>query len=342
MKSVSPFKDRPRNLNLSVFSCTAFMIENITNFLNGKASLTQGRFAGWPWAVIRPGLPRIRTCPIKASGSSRQGLPDRGAIRGRYGKPAARYEALGGVPDHGPLTCTSLPSAGSPQARCPNFDGTMKMSDFLPSFSPRFVSFAWRYHYRASVFVSPARPDAGLGPGVFGCGNSQPHVIDVETTGSLRFLGDPTVPMPCSQTPAGPPHQAITVVRRGPRIAKPRGLPRLAKFRGSIAGPQHSLSTLRRLRCRSSTQDSLPGAGQALPCGLSNRRVSRKVSELQSLPPFPSFLTQLANWQEVRLISSLIYDRNYCIANVLWIFSNLSKRSKNGRVLIPPFLARLW
>jgi hypothetical protein len=29
---------------------------------------------GWPWAVIRPGLPQIRTCRFPASGSSSYGF----------------------------------------------------------------------------------------------------------------------------------------------------------------------------------------------------------------------------------------------------------------------------
>ena len=32
------------------------------------------RFAGWPRAVTRPGLPQIRTCAIDASGSSNHGF----------------------------------------------------------------------------------------------------------------------------------------------------------------------------------------------------------------------------------------------------------------------------
>src|SRR5262245_54350578 len=34
----------------------------------GPYHATEQRVAGSPWAVARPGLPRIRTCPIKASG----------------------------------------------------------------------------------------------------------------------------------------------------------------------------------------------------------------------------------------------------------------------------------
>jgi hypothetical protein len=111
------------------------------------------------------------------------------------------------------------------------------------------------------------------------------------------------VPVPCSQTPVGPPHQAVTVVRHGPRIAKHRGLRRLAKFRGSVAGPWHSLFTLRRLRYHRTTQNSLPGAGQALPHGLAYPQGLNERFPSCFLHLFPlsqAFLTQLAFWQEVQ------------------------------------------
>ena len=69
--------------------------------------------------------------------------------------------------------------------------------------------------------------------------------VAVETMGSLRFLGNPFVLMPCSWTPAGPTCQAITARRRGPRCKDDKGSHEHVIFRGSIAGPRHSLSTLR-------------------------------------------------------------------------------------------------
>ena len=61
-------------------------------FDGSRAALTNARecrLAGSPWAVTHPGLPRIRTCPIKASGSS--------------GQPFARI----GCPVRPPLTTAS-------------------------------------------------------------------------------------------------------------------------------------------------------------------------------------------------------------------------------------------
>jgi hypothetical protein len=62
--------------------------------------------------------------------------------------------------------------------------------------------------------------------------------------------------------------QAVAASRRGPRLCQPRWLPQQRRFRGSIARHWDSLSTLRREGHPSTTQDSLPAAGQALPGGI--------------------------------------------------------------------------
>ena len=121
----------------------------------------------------------------------------------------------------------------------------------------------------------------------------QPHARNCgkATTGPLRFLGNPPVHMPCSSTPAGPTRQDIRRSRRDPRIGNDEGSREFTVFRGSIARPVHSLSTLRPGDCSTRTPDSLPAAVRStgrdwLPAGF-----QRKVSELllTSLPPFPSF-----------------------------------------------------
>src|SRR5215471_11785528 len=121
----------------------------------------------------------------------------------------------------------------------------------------------------------------------------QPHARNCgkATTGPLRFLGNPPVHMPCSSTPAGPTRQDIRRSRRDPRIGNDEGSREFTVFRGSIARPVHSLSTLRPGDCSTRTPDSLLAAVRStgrdwLPAGF-----QRKVSELllTSLPPFPSF-----------------------------------------------------
>src|SRR5512139_895216 len=79
----------------------------------------------------------------------------------------------------------------------PCITGTTECSDCLLPFPPRFVLFA--------PFEGGTQP-----PRAWGCSPGSPYrITSVETEGPPRFLGDPNVLMPCSQTPAGPPRQAL-------------------------------------------------------------------------------------------------------------------------------------
>ena len=97
-----------------------------------------------------------------------------------------------------------------------------------------------------------------------------------ETTGSPKFLGNPDCPFAHVQsTPAGllaPDHYGAAA---WPLVIEQQRLPRKV-FRRSIAWLSDSLSTLRSAGYPATTQDSLPAAGQALPDGLSTRRVPMK------------------------------------------------------------------
>jgi hypothetical protein len=86
----------------------------------------------------------------------------------------------------------------------------------------------------------------------------------VETTGPPKFLGNPD----CfcarffdSGGTACPPCHDGAAAR--PPLRERRRLPHW-DFRSSIARPQSSLSTLRRVGYPTTTQDSLPGVGQTL------------------------------------------------------------------------------
>ena len=85
----------------------------------------------------------------------------------------------------------------------------MGCSETLPSISPHFVAFAWRYHacdaaFRVRPLAAPAAPRrTGGGPGVY-CAGCPIPALNVETTGLPRFLGNPGVGVPCSSTPTGP------------------------------------------------------------------------------------------------------------------------------------------
>ena len=101
--------------------------------------------------------------------------------------------------------------------------------------------------------------------------------------------GTSMVRLPCSKpTPAGLLAPDHGVQQRGPWSSKGRGSHDWV-FRRSIARLSDSLSTLRRVRYLTTTQDSLPVAGQALLDGLLTRKVPMKgfkvVNYISS--PFP-------------------------------------------------------
>jgi len=95
--------------------------------------------------------------------------------------------------------------------------------DFLPPVSPRFVSFAWRYH--PSARVSPAHgralPWAGLLELV--TRYLRPGDWSVETTGSPTFLGNPDCALALLSDPGRTNASGHTMRRRGPRCVHDEG-----------------------------------------------------------------------------------------------------------------------
>jgi len=66
------------------------------------------------------------------------------------------------LPSSGSPTRHSLRSTGFPRVEFPGFIATMKCSDALPSFGPRFVAFAGPYHVVRSDFA-PTAAERGCG-----------------------------------------------------------------------------------------------------------------------------------------------------------------------------------
>ncbi len=100
--------------------------------------------------------------------------------------------------------------------------------------------------------------------------------VRAETTGPPTFLGNPYCAYALLFDPGMTDHtRPFSVRRHGPRSNHDEGSCWNVS-RGSITRPGHSLSTLRRLDRSTTTQDSLPAAGQALPDGLDTRRVPTK------------------------------------------------------------------
>ena len=101
-----------------------------------------------------------------------------------------------------------------------------------------------------------------------------PSGLTMETSGSLRFLGNPGGHCPCSSTPVGSGRLSgprVSCLTRPPPVSTTKA-PGVLYFRGSITRPLTSLSTLRRMGRPTTTQDSLLAAGPALPGGIRTRR----------------------------------------------------------------------
>ena len=123
----------------------------------------------------------------------------------------------------------------------------------------------------------------------------QPGNSAEETAGSRKFLGNLDCPFAHVQsTPAGLLTPDRYSAAAWPLVCEKQRLPRKV-FRRSIAWLSDWLSTLRSAGYPRPTQDSLPVAGQALPDGLSTRRVPPKGFRVASYisSPFPKLLAAI-------------------------------------------------
>ena len=163
----------------------------------------------------------------------------------------------------------------------------MGRSDSRPLISPPFVAFGRRYHPCASFApVGRAR-----GRGLRGVGVPVPEPeMSVEADGAPKFLGTPRVPRPCSSTPAGPVtpgHHGVPT--RSPRTTRAR-TPAMI-FRGSIARPGHSLSTLRTESRLSPRKTRFRLLARLCRAGFVNPQGSNeRFPSFESLPPLPELL----------------------------------------------------
>ena len=94
-----------------------------------------------------------------------------------------------------------------------------------------------------------------------------------------RFLGNPRDGSPGSWTPVGPARQAVRRADAAPACGNSKGS-RQENFRGSMSRLSVWLSTLRRVGRPTTTQDSLPAAGQLYRAGFGPAGFRRKVSDL--------------------------------------------------------------
>jgi hypothetical protein len=194
-----------------------------------------------------------------------------------------------------PRSGASLPSPRSGWARSRASAVRSRRYDFLPPVAPHFVAFAWRYH-TVRLVVRSHRPSTQwrwTGSTLIG------HPQQAESSRWRRqdlpsSWETPIASMPGSATPAGPhaPHCHDGAAARPP-LRERRRLPHW-DFRSSMAWPRSSLSTLRRLGYPNATQDSLPGAGQALLYGLGYPQGFYEKFPRYSLHRFPLSQAYLA------------------------------------------------
>jgi hypothetical protein len=133
-------------------------------------------------------------------------------------------------------------------------------------------------------------------------------ILSRETTGFPTFLRNPPVHLPCSPTPVGPTSLTLAATPTRP-LRLPRQRLRQGNFRGSITRLLHSLSTLRRVCYRPTTQDSLRLPARLYRTGFKPAgSYERFLSVILHL--FPLSQARPA-WQAFRGARKLFHERAY-------------------------------
>jgi hypothetical protein len=203
------------------------------------------------------------------------------------------------------LVDASLSSTGSSRASSPASTVLSKRCDILlPSRRTSFPSLG-DTSVSLVVFV-PWRTSEPPGPGV---GNPvSPAGISLRSKSRTlpSSWGTSMFRLPCSNpTPAGPLAPDHCGAATWPLVCKKQRLPRKV-FRSSIAWLSDSLSTLRGVSCLSTTQDSLPVAGQALLDGTPTRKVPMKGFKVVDYISFPLPKLCLAQLHRPKRVDSII------------------------------------
>ena len=162
-----------------------------------------------------------------------------------------------------PGTCRTWPGPGA-TGGCP--PGPIKALR-LPVALPAVLRFPSHRRYQGCTRVSlPARLSAAT-PGLELFTRYLQPGFPWRRQGLPRSWGTPMCLCPALRPRQVRSHPTTRGASTRPPLKSKRRLLQLDSFRGSITRLQHSLSTLRREGRPSTTQDSLPAAGQALPDG---------------------------------------------------------------------------
>jgi hypothetical protein len=175
-----------------------------------------------------------------------------------------------------PCSGSALAPAG-PSDQFPAFFATTRCSDSLLPLPPRFVSFAWRYRPRA---VGSLPPRAAPPRQAWAVLRERPLT---SSGGGSRASQVPGVPQ-FQRAPLYDPGETYAPGHCGASVL-PSALPTASAlttcaFRSSITRPAGSLCTLRSLGYPSTTQHSVPAAGQLCRTGFPPAGDKRKVSVL--------------------------------------------------------------
>ncbi len=222
----------------------------------------------------------------------------------------------------------SLPSTGSARAFVPllqrYYQGTA--TSCRPSRRASFPSHG-RYHGITHVSLPPPLRATASGLGLF-TRSPRPGMLPWRHQDLPSFWGASIPVCTCSPTPDG---QRFLTNSRNRRVApaiETTEAPTTTTFRGSIAWLSGSPPTHHALVSRN-VQGWLPGAGQALPDGLSPARLLQKVSNFTSCV-LSSFSSLLGTIQSVATCLYLISHPSVLAWSMPLVWDREKKRRAKG------------
>ncbi len=180
-----------------------------------------------------------------------------------------------------------FPPSGPGGTRPPTSTVLSGRYDFLPPLPPHFVAFAWRYHRHASSSLRSARDVTADRPGVFWLRPPPQPRYPVETTGSPKFSGNPHCPFAMFCDPGRPVRPRPVQDGRAAPASDTTKAPTSTPFRGSIAWPSSSLSTLRRVDHPTQRKTRFQVLVRLSWTGLLTRKVPSKGFRVVSYISFP-------------------------------------------------------
>jgi hypothetical protein len=191
----------------------------------------------------------------------------------------------------------------------------MRRSDSLRTFSPRFVCPSLGDTIPRRLCSLRSGPTtAAWGPGPSGLAVPVRQRLSRWSRRASQVPGEPccayAVFFDPGETDSARPLRRVGAAPVSMQAKGSRGY----CSRGSIARPEHWLSTLRRVGLPTATQDSLPAAGQALPGGIgypqsSNERFPRCIRYIFS--PFPKLSWRKHGSKQGNSPAGLFLTRSY-------------------------------